>query len=680
MKSSITYILTFFLLMIHTASFAQKDSVLLAGNIRHYGDSVVLRWNTFSSSDYLHLYRSEAIIERRSSEDGPYEIVSRQKAIPAEQWNIGRTSAGNPEIVAAAGIYQLIKESEKPAGEIGELTERYETMNFLWANVSLYADLYPFVANKANLRYIDLNPPATDRAEYRLYLMSDEFISDTLTFIAEGRGFTPEYPGDFTAIENEGFIDFSIPAIRKYSAYYIQRSEKDKDNYQNLNTAPIVIPANQGSSPMVYWTDSVKNYTPYSYRIFAIDLFGNKSKYSNIITAMGRDFTPPSLITGFKITENSNKTLTLSWNKPSGKQGEKGIAIYLKQQSEEPFQALNTTLLSVNENRYTFKIIPDQTDHYFQLRLYDTAGNYSIAENFYQLIDSIPPAKPVGFSAKADSNGVVTLIWNRNKEKDLKGYLIFSANSDKVEMSGIVNRPLNDTFYRDTLSLKMLNRNVYYRIQAVDKRFNQSPLSDLIRVLRPDKLPPVAPVIRNYLVTDTAIKIYWTPSSSLDVSSHFLHKKNLDNGQVKTISLKPDSVFSDKDVEPGQYYEYSFTAIDSSGNLSQSSNSARLKTYKLVYVAPVKNFGVLYDSALGGVKIIWDYPSTNISRIQLYKGKSIDAVSSTPFKIKPEQKQYLDTHIEPDKVYHYAIKIYLKNDTQTILNTPIAVFTGKTEP
>ncbi len=39
----------------------------------------------------------------------------------------------------------------------------------------------------------------------------------------------------------------------------------------------------------------------------------------------------------------------------------------------------------------------------------------------------MPPAVPSGLKAVVDSNGVVTLTWNKNSERDLMGYKIYRA-------------------------------------------------------------------------------------------------------------------------------------------------------------------------------------------------------------------------------------------------------------
>ena len=111
-----------------------------------------------------------------------------------------------------------------------------------------------------------------------------------------------------------------------------------------------------------------------------------------------------------------------------------------------------------------------------------------------QMVDSIPPAPPVGLSAKADTSGMVLLTWLPNDELDLFGYRVFRANSLHEEFSQITAESVYANCFTDTISLKTLTKKVYYKILAVDQRQNWSAFSEVLEVGRPDVVPP-APLV-----------------------------------------------------------------------------------------------------------------------------------------------------------------------------------------
>ena len=89
-----------------------------------------------------------------------------------------------------------------------------------------------------------------------------------------------------------------------------------------------------------------------------------------------------------------------------------------------------------------------------------------------QPVDSIPPSKPIGLEGVIDSLGTVKLKWKPNQEKDLKGYRILKANAAGEEFVDIYHKSYIGNTYKDSVSLKMTNSKVYYRIAAEDMRFN----------------------------------------------------------------------------------------------------------------------------------------------------------------------------------------------------------------
>lgn len=60
-----------------------------------------------------------------------------------------------------------------------------------------------------------------------------------------------------------------------------------------------------------------------------------------------------------------------------------------------------------------------------------------------------------------------------------------------------------------------LNSNVYYRVAALDNRFNESEQSEFIHLNRPDTIPPAPANIRNVtLIEGKSIQINWIKSFS----------------------------------------------------------------------------------------------------------------------------------------------------------------------
>lgn len=666
-------------------AYAQTDNKnVLIGKSRNYGDSIVLRWNGNSATDFLFCYDSKIIIERKLFGEKQFIKIAEQSAIPLEKWGTNLNVSNQQVILAAGSLQNLLKARYQKYNTLAEQVEAYQSNQFLWNFIALASDLNPSVAKALNLRFTDKNISPKSHYTYRIYGQNayNGFISDTLIFQTGTVICKPTAINQPEIIEREKQVEIQFTGDSKYSAYYLLKSSNKSNQYKPLNTIPILGVSKPGvTNPFLSYTDSLKqNYLPANYKVFAVDMFGDTSMHSKPVVGMGRDRTPPPIPSGLKVFENADKTLTIRWETVSKANGEKGLAVGLRHFDELPYEILNKELIPLSQTSYNLKINSKYNDYYFVLQVYDTAGNASSTEAYYLLNDSTGPSKPMGLKAIVNKKGVVRLSWKLNEEKDLDGYLIYFSNSPKTEFSGIMNKPYFDTLFYDTLSLGLLNKHVYYKIVAVDRRFNKSAVSDIIRVTRPDTLAPVAPSITKYLISDTAIQLQWIRSSSIDVVEQHIERTHSKSGKkvILAINLR-DTFYSDTKIIQNDEYTYSLRAFDESKNISPSSNVISVRTYKNIFKPEVKVFAAIYSSEDKAVKLQWNYPAKNILRIQLYKGDSINTVTAMPAKVNPNSYFYLDPKVKDDRKYFYAIKLYFRDGTQTRLTVPIEVYIPKVE-
>src|SRR5690606_18156447 len=178
---------------------------------------------------------------------------------------------------------------------------------------------------------------------------------------------------------------------------------------------------------------------------------------------------------------------------------------------------------------------------------------------YAQLVDSIPPVVPSGFAGKIDTTGIVTLKWDRNPDSDLLGYRIFRSNFEEDEFVQLTEGPVLTEEYFDSIPLNSLTETIYYKVAAVDQRYNISDASDALELKKPDKVPPVAPVLRNPEASAASITISWIPSSSADVEKHVLYRAESSNANewtvLSVISLSDTTyAYSDNATLPGKKY------------------------------------------------------------------------------------------------------------------------------
>ena len=137
----------------------------------------------------------------------------------------------------------------------------------------------------------------------------------------------------------------------------------------------------------------------------------------------------------------------------------------------------------------------------------------------------------------------------------------------------MTNRYIQDTFYIDTISIKTLTEDIFYRVVAADVRENVSDFSPFTRLRKPDIIPPGPSVFKKYTSNGDAINLEWAPSSTHDVKFQILFRKE-DNSEWQTLDTldRSEDKYSDEKLEPNKRYHYRILAMDDANQMSKSAN------------------------------------------------------------------------------------------------------------
>lgn len=368
--------------------------------------------------------------------------------------------------------------------------------------------------------------------------------------------------------------------------------------------------------------------------------------------------------------------ITIKWdvNNPIDKDL-KGFIVARGEQNRGKYKILNKNVLPITARKFIDKKYRKDKMNYYIVQAIDTAGNVSSTmPAFVTIIDSIPPKKPKFISGKIDSTGVVTVKIALNKEKDLMGYRLFRSNSDKHEFSVIregfddndsIPKPVQ-TVFKDTVTLNSLTPYIYYRIKALDKNFNQSEFSEILKVKRPDTIAPVTPVFKNVLVQQKQVELYFAPSNSEDVIIQEIYRKeNPKNPWVKIADLKKDQKqYVDKNVKQGTMYYYTIRAKDDSGLYSKYAIPVKGKPYDNGVRPIVKNLKLVKQNKKNIMKWEYDpkYPNVFFVIYKKDKNGNFRQLTNTP---------KMEFVINDKSIY--AIKAFTKDGGQSKLSKSISL-------
>lgn len=412
------------------------------------------------------------------------------------------------------------------------------------------------------------------------------------------------------------------------------------------------------------------NKTKYTFRIYGQDYLGKKSyNYSEVI---GQGFMGIALSPEIeKSTLLSTNEVDLQWS--ILEQFLPEVAewrLYLGENWDGPYE-LDSAMIDPSTLGLIRPLPYEQ--NYWRVAAVDRGGKEH--SSFPMLVthnDTIPPAIPTNLEAKIDTNGIVQLKWDQNYEKDFYGYKLFFGFDTTKEMTLANFKAFPESNFLDTIGLKSTNRDLFYKVTAVDKRNNRSPFSKIVKLVKPDILAPIAPNFYNYKSRPAGVFLAWHPSSSGDVIKQQLFRRNIDIETEWTLVSEwelnnIDSTFTDRELLPTNTYAYFVMAMDSSGNYSNPSRPAVVKTLpkhdldmQLWDISKLENNTVRFSH---------EFSDKEIHSIHLYKkqaGKSAFELAILDI----DRRTYDDEVVKKNLSYSYFIKVYYLDGYETEFSEP----------
>lgn len=237
---------------------------------------------------------------------------------------------------------------------------------------------------------------------------------------------------------------------------------------------------------------------------------------------------------------------------------------YFSQTPNTIFEAVFSVLLRNKEDGPVGEFIkPGQAD-----------GEPNNNDFTLQVIPNVPPAPVTGFSVEVDKTGEndVTLRWQKSKEADVNGYLIYR---DKEIPIKVENRA--STTFRD---VNVLPGNHTYQITAYKTIFLQSDRSSIQSVDVPeDTAAPQPPTHLRIVPSKDGVEVSWKPSVSRDVAVYRIlfgtsvsgTLEPLPNGEIsveKPANETMEYKFIDSQSLDIGSFTYAIIAIDEVGNES----------------------------------------------------------------------------------------------------------------
>lgn len=671
-------------------SLRSSNLVLLA---RADTDSIVLRWGPDTPGGWVTANQTGYILERAEYDSTQIfdpnsfqQLTSRPiKPWSLQEWEEQYKQSENDYVALAAqtlhGESFVVDIPDQPGGQLQALRNASEELMNRHGFALLAADTDPVAAQGLALRYVDKDVEDEQIYVYRIRAAGntpDYYIKPAYQ-VVRAEPHEPSPPPQNLEAENlDGKIVLKWDELpnHQYSGYFIHRSSDGGASWKQLNEFPHMdIDTDNADEEaelnVAYMDTTVVNYRTYRYKVVGITPFAELSTPAEVI-GKGRDLTPPPAPKIFKPEQLGKSTFRIHWDYPDTVAGIKGFLVAKSAESQRGFEPIFSEPLPPDSREFVDKEA-SMDEPFYVVGAIDTAGNMSPSMSAYgELIDEEPPSKPTGLTGSIDTAGVVRLHWKLGPEDDVMGYRVLWANDDTHEFSAASSLVIRDTTFTDTVAVETLTKHVYYKIAALDQRYNRSNFSDILKLKRPDVVPPGPSVFTNVFVTDSSVTLKWNPSTSKDLNRQVLYRKQ-QVSETEWDSLaglsRTAGSYLDTAVVQNTRYRYRIQAVDSAGLRSDFASTVQARPYDSgVRPAPELVYAN-YDTTRQQVILEWEYQPPKQEPYYFVLYRSLEGNTPMTYKaIKAEELRYEDRAVVKGEVYQYGIKVKSRNGAESKLS------------
>lgn len=547
-------------------------------------NKVKLRWGYDHPELWYHqINKPLAVFRRNVTMKGQYEKIA--DILPLDSTAMELLAAETNDEMLVVTLENMYRHWDNTTFDgYSNILEKNDNFFNRWSLTHLAADRSFTAAKAAGLAFVDTPPDPTASYAYKVEAKGNKIISDYKVIFHK----KPFVPVIFDLIEGEGHViinwDKKLHDYH-YTAYWIETSTDGK-NFARTSDAPFIqmVDVSVTDQRKFYsYTLPSTNYKKTFIRLIGIDAFGDESQASTVESGMAKDKTPPSppFVMADSMKTHLSKKFTLSHEHPQD------VNVYHLERSFDNETTIIKNWLSPDK--------PEGMDSVSQEGMYkyrviavDSAGNEAFSPYVYtKIYDLLPPSQPSKPHALTDTTEVISIYWEPHPEKDVIGYNVYAADGLKRNFTKLNSHIHRQHFFLDTLNLSLMNEKRYYYIVAVDNDYMLSLPSEALEVLRPDKMPPSPAHIANYEVTDSSIRLTIFPSSSRDVASHQLWRK--EGGQyslIQALTTIPPYI-EDKNIKSATAYTYKIIAIDHGGRQSKAVKEIHLSSKVAALATPM---------------------------------------------------------------------------------------------
>ena len=627
------------------------------------GTGVILRWAPQSSGDWrlnnYHGYKIERANKSISETPFKWEVIATGlKPISLEMWKnrVAEHPSDTMLMVAGQAIHGTAPQQTMSPDNFMSMSDQLTNLH---SACLLACEFSREAALASALRFEDNSVIKDNSYIYKLTSLADTTVVALASAIASEESYPKIEITDITEGEKAVAFKWNRSYYKNYySAFHVYRSADEGLSWQLITPRPVAYVAYKDADAFTF-KDSVQvNYIPFLYKVQGLSSFATKGPLSDAVKAMGRDRTAPDAPYDVQLDYLGKARMKISWKVVDADHDILGFRISKSNEQQKEFVEITPTMLAGNVRSFIDSTCNENINNYYWIAVFDNEKNVNVSLPQYgTIIDSIAPMPPAGLEGNIDTNGVVTVRWRMGSEADLRGYFVHYSNNLRHTFINRTDRPLQDTFWRDTLPLNVLTEQIHYKLVAIDHRFNYSGYSEILTLNKPDKVAPTSPVFQRSFSDQGGISLQWTNSGSHDVKANVLLRRAVGDQNYLEVFRCPSrpaiANFTDKKVNPGKEYEYKLYAIDDAGLKSPIISTLTLKAFEDKKLPAPQELSWQIDTLKRQITLHWKSSSSSAKPI-IYR--SLNGKPYVTHRVVDKETIFIDSPYRKGDIIKYRIK------------------------
>ena len=579
--------------------------------------------------------------------------------------------------IAAQAIYGESFEVTSPSGDMVTIINQVKEERNRFGFALFAADHSADAAQASGLRWKDTSIKKGEEYLYRIVVAPHPTAISVDTALVTAQAAKPaplpvpaeveaEFGDQVVSIRWNGFYFNHL-----YVSYVVEKSE-DGISFYPVSDLPVVhADRPDGTSQQVVLMDSLaQNDKTYYYRVRGVTAFSETGPPSSVVSGRGVVSLAGVYPRIDTVSVMDNRSAQVQWSFPDTLQEHViGYQVMRSASMNGSYESLHPTLIRSTATSFTDQA-PLSTSYYRVQAMGPDSAFTSSLPYMVALEDSLPPALPTRFEGKVYENGAVHLHWSESVSPDALGYRLFRANDPEEEFVMVSSETVRDTAFVDSVVVATLTEQVYYRIVAVDKRFNASDYSPILRLKRPDVVPPVPAQLTSITAQKQGIQLSWVASPSNDLTEYVLLRWHATSSKYQILKRFDvgDSTYTylDSLAKPATTYRYLLRTLDDDG-LHAAHPSVAVTALDASDREEIYNLRAAVDREQRHILVQWEHPShKKVSGYRIFR-----AVGDAPLRHHHYSKTgspFLDRRLAVGRRYRYALQAVFEDGSESRLS------------